>query len=229
MKNPTYLYSLFLVSIFLIGAVYVQVNAAPNYQGMELPVMSSQSDGSDVATRFSKLPHSYIHLDHSVQTFNSQAINPSSTLLTKSIPADRIGPNDCVHGIVSGSYLNNSGGNKTIQPIVTLGNTIIWSATTGNITTGASPRGLRIEFDLCNNASTSLQTLTGVFMLGPSGATIAGIGALSGMDIFETPFSATPALNTTNGGTLTVSVLMQNSASSSITLTKTFGSIETLQ
>ena len=75
-----------------------------------------------------------------------------------------------------GSYLNNTGANRTITMRAKLGATTVISGTSGNLTTNASERPWKWEIDLYIE-STSAQVMASTFMLGGVGLSSTALTA----------------------------------------------------
>lgn len=136
-------------------------------EGQVLTVSSGAADWADAAGGGGGCPvEDRITSDMPITNLDSE-----ETLYSKSIT------NSTANGAIVielfGSYLNQSGANRTITYRFKLGATTIWAATTGNFGTNANRRGFHMKF-LLQNRTTSSQQLTGEIVISQSNAPTTG-------------------------------------------------------
>ncbi len=104
---------------------------------------------------------STIYYSKSLST-NSTPVSVSNsvtetTIYTYTVPANELGTDKIVQGIVEGTYLNNSAANRTVRVRVKYGATTILDKTSGALGTSATPGTFSINFYLANQGATNVQ------------------------------------------------------------------------
>jgi len=80
-----------------------------------------------------------------------------TTIYSYTVSANELGTNKIVNGIIQGTYLNNSGANRTVRVRVKYGATTILDKTSGNLAANASTGNFQIQFYLANQNATNVQ------------------------------------------------------------------------
>lgn len=104
---------------------------------------------------------STIYYSKSLSTDSTQVTVSNSvtetTLYTYSIPANQLGTDKVLEGLVEGTYLNNSAANRTVRVRVKYGATTILDKTSGNLGTSATSGTFSINFYLANQGANNVQ------------------------------------------------------------------------
>jgi hypothetical protein len=140
-------------------------------------------------------------------TFDLVSSSALTNIFSQSIPANTMGSNGAIHGIVEGFYFNNSGATRGLGLAVQFGATNVWfdiSATT-LFAASATNYPFYMEFLIANEGATNAQRLSGFVMIAsPNAASGAGQGVLSTNSLVSTPFHGTSAIDTTSAANLIV-------------------------
>jgi hypothetical protein len=138
-----------------------------------------------------------------------------TTLYSFSVPANTLGIDKALRVTIRGTYLNNSGSNRTIRFKVKYGATTLYDDTSENLASRANRRGFAIDFILAAGNSASVQRLNGsiLFSLAPT-TEVAGHGQLNNLsNAADVIFSGDAAENSTGALTLDVTVIHSFAAS----------------
>lgn len=148
-------------------------------------------------------------------TFSVSDSAALTTLLSQALSGIQAG--SFVEVELAGAYLNNTGGNKTLMLAagLTSGGTLTWQDTSGAINASANRRALslRATFGVVIPAAPpglALTTMAGQARLSSTSAPTAGIGALSGSDLFDVEIGS--RITASVGATPTLLVQVQHSA-----------------
>jgi hypothetical protein len=205
----------------------------PNY-GFRYPV---NTDPVDVAGDFNKLATdidtALLNVDNATtgsiiiaRSYNAAptaTISNSTTetdLASMTLPVSTAG--DYYNLKIFGSFLNNTGGNRTFTIRYKLGATTLISGTSGNITTNAAARAWTADVNLYI-ASTSSQVMTSQFTLG--GAGLNTIALTAGITV-GSPQLGTATEDVTSTKTLVFTGQLGATAATTFTMT-TFGYVLT--
>lgn len=96
-------------------------------------------------------------LDTSITTATISNSTAETTIYTYNLPANTLSTNKILKIVVAGTYLNNSGGNKTVTIRMKYGATTVITATTGNIATSATVGQFTYTFYLIAVGATDAQ------------------------------------------------------------------------
>ena len=153
-------------------------------------------------------------------TSTTTIVNDSAeqTLYSQSIAANLLSTNRMLRLTIFGSYLNNSGSNKTAQLKVKFGSTTLFDDVTAGLITGATDRPFFLQCWLANKGATNSQLLVGNFWMGRPAPPTSGIGDLGAQMSTDNqsvvaPLGGTATEDTTAAKTLSVTV--QHSAAAS--------------
>jgi hypothetical protein len=136
-------------------------------------------------------------------------------LLNYSITGNTIGTNGILHLLVSGYYLNNSGGDETPQLRLKLGGTTLWQDSFGTITSASVRVPFRVELYIKNNNSASQQRINGHASLGHPTAATVGFSELDDDEVnADGPIQAESSIDTTTNKTIQFTVDHEDSHAS---------------
>jgi hypothetical protein len=150
------------------------------------------------------------NLDTSVATATISNSAVETTIYSYSVPGNTLSTNKILKIIVSGTYLNNSGANRTVTVRLKYGATTIISAVTGNIGTSATTGEFYYVFYLNAAGATNSQE-----------ATFEGRHTSGGGTALTFGDTGTAAIDSTSAQTLLVSAQL-SAATATQTYTKKF-------
>lgn len=183
---------------------YIQ-NRATLQSGATFYVSSGTVSGSLTADTYARVG-GVIHRDaNNVSISNT---NLESTVYSFTVPANLLGTDRTLRVVLYGTYLNNSGANRTLRVRVKLGGTTILDKTTTNIATNATAGDMTTDILITNAGLTNSQNAV-VRQLIDRAGTFVGI-------LID---SNTSAVDTTANCTFELTV-MHSAANANLTYTK---------
>lgn len=81
--------------------------------------------------------------------------------------------------VLSGDYLNNTGGTQTLQLEIKIGTTSVWKSNALSLTASAVRRSWHMIFEITEASATNAQWLGGSFVLSDITAPVTGFGAIT--------------------------------------------------
>lgn len=165
-------------------------------------------------------------------TETSQNETAEHVVYTYTVPAGKLGASDGIRVRLFGTYLNDSGAQRTVVIGVKLGGTTLYSDTTTTLAASASTRAVFLDVQLFNAGSTSSQKLGGRVSISAAGTTAAGYGELAdrqGNSLgLDEPIYGTSAVDTTVDQTFEITV-QHATAASTIVFTRQLATTELLK
>lgn len=200
------------------------LNASTSAHGLapKLPNDASKYlDGTGAYT----VPSSSTTSSYKVKNVTDQTINNTTTLttvLSYSFAANEMGTDKIYEIILKGTYLNDSGTDRTMLVRITFGTTIMWEMTIGSFTDNSNRRGFDLIAEFQNKNVQNSQQLHGEIKMGDADAPTVGIGHAGDDEISTEEVIAGTSSETTNSTSKVFKIEVQHStASSSITFTRT--------
>jgi hypothetical protein len=137
--------------------------------------------------------------------------NTDTSLLSGgyTVPGNLISANSggCLHVVMGGDYLNNTGATKTLTFKIVYGATTLWADTSPTFAAAATRHTWNLEFWLANENATNAQAMWGRFGMSGPGAPAAGLGKITATpDVPVLTIGGTAAEDSTADKTLDVTV-----------------------
>lgn len=97
------------------------------------------------------------------RTYSQQVVSSSTEtdVFTYTIAAGFLGATGALRLTIIGTYLNNSGGNRTLTVKIYLGSTVMYTVASANIAAAAGTRGFRMTCIMGNRNNTAVQDVGG--------------------------------------------------------------------
>jgi hypothetical protein len=149
----------------------------------------------------------------------------SASLPDKALSTPVSGSTGAVRVTLAGTYTNNSGSNRTVQPAVKLGATTLWRDTTVAITTSTGTRRWSMEF-IIQNTSETTQRMGGFFSYSSAASPVTGQGPLAA-ESFRYLIGGSASEDTGIARTIAVSII-HSFAASTISMTCDYAIAEIL-
>ncbi len=146
----------------------------------------------------------------------------ATTLYTVTIPGGTLGENGGVAVALYGTYLNNSGSNRTITLDISYGGTSMFADVTANLGQSASLRAWMLDMTIGGRNATNAQSLGGTFSVSALASATAGTGDFNTADTLATrTFFGTAAVDSTVDRSFTVT-FTHSTNNANLTVTRQF-------
>ncbi|MBC7419903.1 MAG: hypothetical protein H7328_04165 [Bdellovibrio sp.] len=150
-----------------------------------------------------------------------------TAIYSYTVPAGMLGTQSGLKLNLIGTYLNNSGANKTVRIRVKYGANVLFDDTSLNFATAATTRSYNLNIDLFNAGATNSQKMGGLSSFSNSAAPVAGVGDFTVTNVLNSIIYGTAATDSTLAQVLTVTVV-HSVAATTVTMTNQMASLQFL-